>query len=282
MDQSKPSRTSDIPAVMRALHQVRDEDPKILVDPIAPRLVDVATNQAWLAPLLNHPFAPQWRAGFLIRNRYAEDCLAEAVRRGASQYLILGAGLDTFAYRQPDWAGAIGIIEADHPATQAAKRQALADAGIATPPNLIFAPIDFETTTLAEGLLQTRFDFAARTFCALLGVTQYLTREAIEATLGFVLSLPIASEIVLSFILPQEDLSGVEADAVAVAAERAADAGEPWLSRYRPEELAGRLRQMGYRRTERLAPEDAQARYLRGRSDDLKARVGEQLIRAIV
>ena len=100
MKQENPSRTGELTAIMRAIHQTADGDPKILADPIAPRLVaTMRKDDEWLTPILGHPFAKQWRAGFLIRNRYAEDCLAEGVDRGLQQYAILGAGLDTFAFR---------------------------------------------------------------------------------------------------------------------------------------------------------------------------------------
>src|SRR5262245_36401022 len=141
MDETKPSRTSEIPAIMRALHQSRDNEPKILADPIAARLVDLTgLDASWLAPMLTHPFARQWRAGFLIRSRYAEDCLAEGVARGLTQYLILGAGFDTFSYRQPAWAHAVSIFEIDHPATQRLKCGRLARSGITLPSNLTFVP----------------------------------------------------------------------------------------------------------------------------------------------
>ena len=97
MEQSQRSRTIEIPAIMRALHQTVDDDPKILTDPVARRLIDSDDDRRWLAPLLDHPFAKQWRAGFALRARYAEDCLAEGVQRGARQYVVLGAGLDTFS-----------------------------------------------------------------------------------------------------------------------------------------------------------------------------------------
>ena len=95
MEQSQRSRTIEIPAIMRALHQTIEDDPKILTDPVARRLIDSDDDRRWLAPLLDHPFAKQWRAGFALRARYAEDCLAEGVQRGAHQYVVLGAGLDT-------------------------------------------------------------------------------------------------------------------------------------------------------------------------------------------
>src|SRR6516164_2719173 len=97
MEPTQRSRTIEIPAIMRALHQTVDADPKILTDPIAPRLIDGDEDRRWLAPLLSHPFAKQWRAGFAVRSRYAEDCLAERVQSGMRQYVVLGAGLDSFA-----------------------------------------------------------------------------------------------------------------------------------------------------------------------------------------
>ena len=283
MDQSKPSRTSDIPAVMRALHQTRDGEPKILADSVAAKLIDLNTlDPNWIGTILSHPFAPQWRAGFAIRSRYTEDCLAEAVAAGVRQYLILGAGLDTFCYRQPAWAEAIDIFEVDHPATQTFKLTQLAKIGIALPPNLTFTPIDFETTQLGEALRATKFEFDKKTFCSWLGVAQYLTGEAIEATLNFVLSLPAGSEIVLSFVLPQAALSGLEADAMMTAAARSAEAGEPWISRFHPGEIELLLRRGGFSKVIHLSPEEAHERYLRHRTDGLTGRRGEQLIRAIV
>ena len=282
MDEAKPSRTSDIPAIMRALHQSTDDEPKILADPIAPKLVDIAgPDTNWLAPMLGHPFARQWRAGFLIRSRYAEDCLAEGVARGLTQYLILGAGLDTFSYRQPAWAHPVRIFEIDHPATQGLKRGRLAKSSITPPSNLTFVPIDFETTSLSQALDNTAFAFNRAAFCSWLGVTQYLTATAIEATLAFMLLLPRGSEIVFSFILPQHALSGIEADAVATAAAKSAEVGEPWLSRLHPSDIATHLRQIGFSEVIHLTPEQVHERYLKDRHDGLTARRGEQLMRVI-
>jgi methyltransferase (TIGR00027 family) len=282
MEQSQRSRTIEIPAIMRALHQTIDDDPKILTDPVARRLIDSDDDRRWLAPLLDHPFAKQWRAGFALRARYAEDCLAEGVQRGAHQYVVLGAGLDTFAYRQPLWGSSLRIYEVDHPITQQWKRDRLKAADIAIPSNLTFVPIDFERASIPGALRATDFTFAARTLCSWMGVTQYLTRDALEATFRFVLSLPPSSEVVFSFILPQEAVSGIEAEALAVAAQRAAEVGEPWLSRLRGYELALRLRSMGFSHTIHLTPEQARERYFSNRRDGLKERRGEQLMRAIV
>jgi methyltransferase (TIGR00027 family) len=282
MQQAKPSRTGELTAIMRAIHQTADEEPKILADSIAPRLVDTTGGDEWLASSLGHPFAKQWRAGFLIRNRYAEDCLAEGVERGLQQYAILGAGLDTFAFRQPPWARPLSIYEIDHPATQRWKCDRLAAAGIAIPPNLTFVSIDFERAFLTDALRAANFDFGSKTFCSWLGVTQYLTPDAVQGTLEFVLSLPRSSEIVFSFVLPLEMLPKVEGEARAMAEHKSAQVGEPYLTTFRAEDLKAQLWEMGFSNVIHLTPEEVHERYLKNRRDGLKARLGEQLIRAIV
>ena len=177
LEQAQRSRTLEIPAVMRALHQTVDDDPKILNDPIAPRLLDPHDDRHWLEPLLNHPFAKQLRGGFVLRSRYAEDCLAEAAARGVRQYLILGAGLDTFAYRQPAPLNSLSIYEVNHPITQEWKRDRLKAANIAIPANLTFAPIDFEKTSLAAGLEAAGFAFDAPTLMPGSAAVSYLGRH---------------------------------------------------------------------------------------------------------
>jgi methyltransferase (TIGR00027 family) len=283
MKQANPGRTGELTAIMRAIHQTDDDEPKILADSIAPRLVDTTGgDDEWLTIILGHPFAKQWRAGFLVRNRYAEDCLAECVERGLQQYAILGAGLDTFAFRQPPWAKSLCIYEIDQPATQHWKCDRLAAASIAIPSNLTFVPIDFEKTALLGALQAVNFDFGSKTFCSWLGVTQYLTPDAIRATLEYVLSLPRGSEIVLSFVLPFEMLPKIEAEARAMAANKLAEVGEPYLTTFRAEDLKAQLWDMGFSDVIHLVPEVVHERYLKNRRDGLRARLGEQLVRAIV
>ena len=282
MEQPQRSRTVEIPAIMRALHQTVDDEPKILTDPIAPLLIGRDDDHRWLAPLLDHPFAKQWRAGFALRARYAEDCLAEGVRHGVKQYVILGAGLDTFAYRQPSWSSSLRIYELDHPMTQGWKNDRLKVAAVAIPSNLTFVPIDFERVSISDALESAGFAFDARTLCSWMGVMQYLTPRALDATFQFVLSLPRSSQIVFSFILPPDAVSGVEAEALVIAAQRAAEVGEPWLTRLHASELRLKLRTMGFSQTIHLTPEEARERYFRNRHDGLTERRGEQLMRAIV
>jgi methyltransferase (TIGR00027 family) len=230
----------------------------------------------------HHSFAKQWRAGFALRARYGEECLADRVQPGARQYVILGAGLDSFAFRQPPWASSLWIYELHHPITQQWKRDRLRSADIAIASNLTLVPIDFESASIPDALRAAGFAFDSQTLCSWMGVTQYLTPEALESTFRFVLSLPPSSEIVFSFILPQDEVSEVEAEALLIAAQRAAELPEPWLARFRPGELAAKLRLMGFSQIIHLTPEEARERYFRDRNDGLKERCGEQLMRAIV
>ena len=282
MEPRKASDTAALTAMLRAAHQVIDDEPRIVDDPIAVGLVEDATRErivarraALLSPGLMVP-----RAAALLRSRYAEDLLAQAVERGVDQFVILGAGLDTFAYRQPPFARGLQIYEVDHPATQAWKRERLSAAGIAVADNLRWVPIDFEQQTFAAGLRETGFDTSRPAFFSWLGVTQYLTLPAIDATLKVVAALPSPSTIVLSFMLPDIDLPTEEAAAARAVAKDAAATGEPWLTRIGPQELATRLTQLGFREVVHLTPQEANARYFAGRRDGLEAPHVAQLISA--
>src|SRR3954471_21505467 len=188
MDQGKASVTALGSAVSRAIHQLVDDDPKVILDPVAVRLVESSAPGA-IKPGMkkyNPPERKASRARAVIRNRFAEDELAIAAMQGIDQYVILGAGLDTFAYRQPQYAGALHIYEVDHPATQAWKRECLAKADIPLPSNLSWVPVDFECQTLPEQLAAAGFDGSRPAVFSWLGVMQYLTLTAVDETLGFV------------------------------------------------------------------------------------------------
>ncbi len=160
MQEGKFSRTARRVAIRRAAHQLLDQ-PKVLDDPLALRIIGTeAAEELRSNPKEDHAFSRAFRAFMVARSRYAEDELARAVGHGVRQYVVLGAGLDTFAYRNP-YPG-LRVFEVDHPATQAWKREQLQAAGIAIPPSLTFVPIDFEQQTLADGLGQSGFDLQAR------------------------------------------------------------------------------------------------------------------------
>jgi methyltransferase (TIGR00027 family) len=285
MEADRPSATAEGAAIMRALHQSLPAETRVLDDPIASRLVDPAgvAYQARLAFLagLSAPVRSRL-TNFVMRSRYAEDCLADAFQFGIRQYVVLGAGLDTFAYRQPAWAHALRIFEVDHPATQAWKRTRLDEAGVVLPSNLAFAEVDFDRMSLTDGLSSAHFDFAAPTFFSLLGVSQYLNTEGLERTLAFVLGMPKVSEIVLSFVPPEDALPSDDAALAATFAARFAAIGEPWVTRPSPDRLVAMLKAMGFSNIIHLMPSKANARYFRDRRDDLSASLIEQMVRAVV
>jgi methyltransferase (TIGR00027 family) len=286
MDEERPSVTAEGAAVMRTIHQTLDDKPRILDDPISPRLIDTQTDfyKSRLELLERLPELTRMRlkATFVMRSRYAEDCLAEDFHNGVRQYVLLGAGLDTFAYRQPSWAKSLQIFEVDHPATQRWKRRQLADANIPMPGNVALVPVDFEKISLATALAQAGADLRGTTFFSMLGVTQYLTEIAFDQTLRFVLSMPSGSEFVLSFVasdavLPPDDVALVKAFAAQFGA-----IGEPWLLRFLPRQLVTKLSDMGFSRVFHLTAEEATERYFQNRSDGLTASILEQMIRATV
>jgi methyltransferase (TIGR00027 family) len=285
MEADRPSATAEGAAIMRALHQLLPAEARVLDDPIASRLVDPAgaAYQARLVFLASLSAPVRSRlTNFVMRSRYAEDCLADAFQCGTRQYVILGAGLDTFAYRQPGWAQTLRIFEVDHPATQAWKRARLNEAGIALPSNLAFAEVDFDRVSLTEGLSIARLDFAVPTFFSLLGVSQYLSTEGLEGTLALVLGMPKSSEIVLSFVLPEDALPSDDAALTAAFAGRFAAIGEPWVTRPSPDHLVAMLKRMGFSSVARLEPSEANSRYFRDRRDGLSASLMEQMVRAVV
>jgi methyltransferase (TIGR00027 family) len=275
-----PSRTAIRAAVLRAAHQLLDDDPKILVDPVAVRLVRE------LLPVdggeLQSASLKRLRAALVLRSRYAEDVLAEASRRGMRQYVILGAGLDTFAYRQPPWARALAVFEADHPATQTWKREALQLAGIPVPVNVRFCPVDLEIGSLPQALAAASFQSGTLTFVSWLGGTQYLSEAAIDSTLGFVRSLPPGSEIVFSLVVPDTWLDQDQRQEFEALADAAASGGEPWITRLDPTVLRSRLLDMGFSRVHHVTPESATERYLSARRDGLLAPGAAHLMRAVV
>ncbi|HYB90374.1 MAG TPA: class I SAM-dependent methyltransferase [Candidatus Binataceae bacterium] len=281
MERNRPSGTAQGAAMLRALHRIIDDEPRILDDPIAARLLGDEFDR-YKTLVRFFPFSTRVRANFIMRNRYAEDCLSESLRGGVRQYVLLGAGLDTFAFRQPGWASSLRIFEVDHPATQDWKRGRLAAANIPIPSNVTFVPVDFERISLQEGLRGAGLDFNVPTFFSSLGVTQYLTDDAFDRTLNFVLSLPPRSEIVFSFVLDGSALSLAERIGVAMFAMIGAARGEPWLTRYSAEQLVGKLKSMGFSEVSLFSTDAANARYFQGRRDGLRVSRVEQMMTAIV
>jgi methyltransferase (TIGR00027 family) len=252
-------------AIRRAAHQLMDAPP-VLDDPIAARLI----GEGYRGKMgrASHRVGRDLRAFVAARSRYAEDRLAEAVARGVRQYVVLGAGLDTFAYRNP-FAG-LRVFEVDFPATQEWKRGLLAEAGIAQPEGLRFVPLDFEDTTLDEGLAEAGFDRGAAAFFGWLGVVPYLTLEAFRATLGVIAQLPAGSGVSFDYAVRPERLSPVGRKAFDALVGRVAAAGEPFQLFFTPEEMGAELHKAGFRRFEQLDSDHLNELYFKDRADGLK------------
>ena len=270
MRESGPSRTAMRVAVRRAAHQLFDA-PMVLDDPVALRIIgkDVASRLTTQADEHRGRIARAFRAFMVVRSRFAEDELARAIGRGVAQYVILGAGLDTFAHRNPYAGAGLRVFEVDHPATQEWKRRLLSEAAISVPSTLTYAPVDFEQHTLADGLAQVRFDPQIPTFFSWLGVTMYLTGEAVDATLRFVASTPRGGGIAFDYGVAKSRLGWKERLALRALSHRVAAAGEPFQTFFDPDEIRHRLTSFGFHSITDLGSVELNARYFRDRIDGL-------------
>jgi methyltransferase (TIGR00027 family) len=271
MIEARPSRTALRVAMRRAAHQLFD-NPKVLDDPIALRIIGpnaAAKLEAGRGTEVTR-FAGALRAFMAARSRFAEDSLARSIGRGVKQYVVLGAGLDTFAYRNPYGESALRVFEVDHPATQEWKRLQLAKARIAIPSSVTFAPVDFERQTLSEGLRLAHFDSTKATFFSWLGVTMYLTEDAVMSTFQFVGSTPRGGGVAFDYALPRSSLNWFGRLALDAMMWRVAKAGEPFRTFFDPTELAERLRGLGFMSIEDVGGDELNERYFKDRSDNLR------------
>ncbi|WP_420239085.1 class I SAM-dependent methyltransferase [Telmatobacter bradus] len=265
MRNGKASKTALRVAIRRAAHQLVDP-PAVLVDPVAVQLI--GTDYARDMERAQHTVARDFRAFLAARSRYTEDRLAEAVQAGMRQYVVLGAGLDTFAYRNP-WPQ-LRVFEVDFPATQAWKRDLLEQKGIAEPENLTFAPLDFEHRTLPEGLREAGFDFSQSAYVSWLGVAPYLTREAFRATLAAVGALGAGSVLTFDFVFAPETLSPERQVIFARLHKKLLEAGEPMRLFLQPEELGAELERAGFQSFATVDAEQLNAQYFCDRADGLR------------
>jgi methyltransferase (TIGR00027 family) len=272
MKEDQPSTTSQRVAVRRAVHQLLD-GPKVFDDPLALRMIGERTASVLRVEPARYetsPIAAYLRAFMAARSRIAEDDLDLAVKRGVRQFVILGAGLDTFAYRNPYAPGMLRIFEVDHPATQQFKQARLAEAGISSPADLTFVPLDFEAQTLAEGLELAGHGARRATFFSWLGVAPYLTVESVLATLRFIASAPSGSQVVFDYAVSPALLDETGKRVFEVLPARVAAAGEPWKAFFDPSALVTDLRAMGFGQVKDIGPEEINARYFDGRGDGLR------------
>ena len=252
---------------------------RIFADPLAVRILG-ADAEAAVRDAENNPSRRMLRLFIAVRTRFTEDALAAAVAHGVRQLVVLGAGLDTYAYRNA-FAESLHVFEVDRPETQAWKRQRLADAAIPLPHTLTFAPIDFERETLAGGLAAAGFDPAKQSFFTWLGVVPYLTEQAVFSTLEFVAHLPGRAHVVFDYGNPPA--SGLDRDRFAAAQEalaaRVASIGEAFRSYFETDALYAKLMALGFREVEDLGPALIRERYFANRGGSLSDK-GGHVIRA--
>src|SRR5580704_11560860 len=270
MEEARPSRTALRVALRRAAHQLYDAQPLVFDDPIAvPILGDTYAEELHRTPTRpDRPFSVALRAFLVARSRYAEDNLARAVARGVTQYVLLGAGLDTFAHRNPH--PHLRVFEVDHPATQQWKRELLATGDMPAPANLTYVPVDFERQSLPEQLNSAGFNPLNATFFAWLGVVSYLTLEAFRFTINFIAAQPDGTGVVLDYSQPRSALPFLEKLAHDSLASRVQLAGEPFQLFFTPTEIAAEL--MHFRNIEDIGSAEINARYFANRTDNLKLR----------
>jgi len=271
-----PSRTALAAATHRAAHQVI-EGGRIFADPLALRILG-QDAEAVAREAEQDPSRRLMQLFIAVRTRFAEDALAAAVERGVSQLVVLGAGLDTYAYRSP-FGAQLRVFEVDHPATQAWKRQRLEEAAIPLPDTLTFAPVDFERQTLAEGLAAAGFDPGYRTFFTWLGVVPYLTEEAAWSTLGYIAGIPGGEHVVFDYSDPPGTLAPERRAYHDRHAARVESLGEAWVTYFEAAALRTRLEALGFTEVEDLGPAQIAARYFALRAAAQRER-GGHIVRA--
>ena len=253
MEGAAHSRTAEAVALARAAHQLLDQ-PRIFHDPLA---VSIAGADPDVLKSNDDQARKRRRMFFAARSRFAEDALLDRIRHGVMQYVILGAGLDTFPYRNP--YAELRVFEVDQPATQAWKRQRLNLADIAIPRNVTFVPVDFERASLSQELETAGFDRAVPSLFSWLGVTAYITRDAVLSTLSSVASLH--GEIVFDYGARPDLLSAEQRVAFEAMAKRVADMGEPWVTYFAPAELHAEMGQLGFTVIQDLSSGEIAHRY---------------------
>lgn len=277
----KPSESAISAAMTRAAHLILDDEPKILNDDFALRFSGIQ-NEAALRSILNAfyaemgkritqehacAYARSSRAYLVVWNRYIEDELDKALDHGVSQYVILGAGLDSFAYRRQDLENKLRVFEVDHPATQQWKKRRLRELDINLPRNLTLVTVDFENQRLMDRLRLAGCRLGAPVFFSMLGVAHYLTQGAVFQTLREIANMAPGSEIIFDYMLSDSLLS--EQDRRTIAWGKACERQQPWISQFDPTILTERLKEMGFIEISDFGPEEANSLYLTGRTDGL-------------
>ena len=267
----QPSFSALAAAAARAAHLLVDGPPAIFADTLAAALLGDRADELIAYHRLHgaHPVLAGARVQVTCRSRYAEDALARAAGTGVTQYVILGAGLDSFAYRGGP-AGRVRVFEVDQPASQRVKRAALAAAGIEVPDSVRFVPADLAVDPLARCLAAAGFDAAAPAVVSWLGVTMYLTSEAVAQTLAAVAGLAPGTELIADYLLPPDARDEAGALYGTLVAQASAERGEPWLSCFTPDQMADLAARAGFGTVRAVSQRDAIPAGLWQRADSLR------------
>ena len=277
--QGEPSRSALTVASLRAAHQLLDE-PLVFADPVALPLRGAAAEAELRDDpfVLNDPMSRGLRGALVARSRFVEDELSRCVAAGVRQYVLLGAGLDTFAYRNPYGDKGLRVFEVDHAGTQRWKQQLLAEAGIAIPASLMFVPVDFERDDLGGALQHAGFRADQAACVSWMGVTMYLTADAVLKTLGTVAGFAAGSCLCFDYRVPVTMLNPLERVINDILEQQIAALGEPWLSTFDPTQLQKQLLALGFSGAESATPDDLNLRYFARRKDGLRTGGGVRIM----
>lgn len=276
MEQNKtttePDSTAVRTALWRALHVEVDAKPHVLEDEVGLKLI--APPDDW-QQRPDMKFTKRLRASIIARARFIEDLIIEQSKQGISQYVVLGAGLDTFAQRRPGIASRLHIYEIDQPGTLAWKQQRLIELGFDVPTGLHFVPVNFEIASWWEQLLKAGFDISQPAVVACTGVSLYLTKAAIISTLHQISTLAPGSKLAMTFYLPIELLDEEDKPMQEIAEKGARAAGTPFVSFFTPDEILALAREAGFKKAETISTKDMEQYYFTNRTDDLLPATGE-------
>ena len=275
-----PDGTAVRVALWRAMHVLVDAPPHVLEDKISLQLA--APRNGWRdRPDMDPRGTSGFRAAMVARARFIEDLVAEQAGHGVAQYVILGAGLDTFAQRRPEIAARLRVFEVDQPGPQAWKRQRLIELGYGVPGWLRLVPVDFEASeSWWQQLSVAGFDPGQPAVVVSTGVTMYLTKDATAATLRQIAGLAPGSTLAMTFLLPAELLGDADRSGLQVAEKGARAAGTPFISFYTPPEMLTLAREAGFKDVRHVPGTLLAERYFADRTDGLRPSSGEDLLLA--
>jgi methyltransferase (TIGR00027 family) len=265
-------------ALWRAMHVQVDPPPHVLEDEVGLRLA--APDDGWRDRPDMDPDGTRWfRASIVARARFIEDLVVDQADQGVDQYVILGAGLDTFVQRRPELASRLQVFEIDQPGPQAWKRRRLAELGYEVPQWLRLVPVDFEEGgSWWDQLLEAGFDPAQPAVVVSTGVTMYLSKEANAATLRQMAELAPGSTFAMTFLLPQELVEDILRPGLEAAEKGASAAGTPFISCYTSDEMSALAREAGFRDARHISADTLNERYFAERTDGLRTARGEELL----